>query len=63
MSHLSQRQMRRLAALRVLADMGVMGGPNDRPREYTGRRVRITKDGTIWRLSSAHENSSSQSPQ
>ena len=44
MSQLSQRQMRRLAVLRVLADLGLIGGPFDGPERYTepkpkGRRA------------------------
>jgi hypothetical protein len=35
MSHLSRRQMRRLAVLRVMSEMGVIGGPYDAPERYT----------------------------
>ena len=35
MSYLTQRQLRRLAVLRVLSEMGVIGGPHDAPERYT----------------------------
>ena len=34
MKTLTQRELRRLAVLRVLADLGLVGGPYDGPARY-----------------------------
>ena len=48
MKTLTQRELRRLAVLRVLVDLGLLGGPYDDPERYTRTQQarRMYKRGT-----------------